>query len=74
MNLSRVEESRSNFQTFMSEIERLNQVVSGKESELKNQKLEITKLIQKIDTIYEEQIKIIQIIENSYVDDAKRDV
>ena len=58
----------------MSEIERLNQVVSGKESELKNQKLEITKLIQKIDTIYQEQIKIIQIIENSYVDAAKRDV
>lgn len=36
--------------------------------------MEIAKIIQKIDLVYQEQMKIIKIIENTYVDDAKRDV
>jgi uncharacterized coiled-coil protein SlyX len=49
--LGHAEESKGNFQVFLKEIDRLNQVVVGKESEIKNLRLELTKLIQKIDLI-----------------------
>ena len=39
INLSKVEETKGNFRTFMSEIERLNEVVSGKDNQIKNQRL-----------------------------------
>jgi chromosome segregation ATPase len=74
LNLSRVQESRISQQAFTEEIERLKQVIGSKEGELRSQRLEMAKVIQKIELVYQEQLKVIRIIENTYSEDARRDL
>lgn len=66
INFNRTDESKNNFQLFLKEIDRLNHAMIGKETEITNLRVELNVLIQKIDIISQEQLKIIKILEASY--------
>lgn len=51
MSLSRVEESKNNFQLFLKEIDRLNHLVTRKETEITTLKQQLSHLIAKIDSL-----------------------
>jgi uncharacterized coiled-coil protein SlyX len=51
MSLSRVEESKNNFQLFLKEIDRLNHLVGRKETEITTLKQQLSHLIAKIDSL-----------------------
>ena len=51
ISLSRVEESKNNFQLFLKEIDRLNHLVTRKETEITTLKQQLSHLIAKIDSL-----------------------